>query len=152
MAVIDKGSNLTADRYDPSALSADPVEIRGRVVKSTGNVTNAASDSSGSSYHLVDLPSDCILEKDTFFKVDNWGFAQVVIGTRTDTTALVNVAKAAGAMVTPVASGDSNHGKRLWETLGMASDPGGNIGIYAHAAANATAAGTMLFEISYLGF
>ena len=150
MAVENKLSDLIHDYLDDTSVAPDPAQARGRVIKATGTATNAADDLATSTFHLMDLPSDCILDADTFFKVDNWGFAQVVIGTKTDTTALVNQTTITEAIVTPIAQGDANHGKRLWEVLGMASDPGGNIGIYAHAAANATAVGTMLFQAAYL--
>lgn len=52
--------------------------------------------------------------------------------------------------VAPIANGDANHGKRLWEVLGLASDPGGMIALWKHAAANATGAGSMPFAIHYL--
>jgi len=150
MAIENKNSDLVHNYLDDASIAPDPVRARGRIIKVTGSVANAAADSAGSTYHLADLPSGCILDPATFFKVDNWGFAQIVIGTKTDTTALVNQTKATEAMVTPIAAGDANHGKRLWEVLGMAEDPGGNIGIYGHAAAAATAAGTMLIQIAYL--
>jgi len=53
-------------------------------------------------------------------------------------------------MRNPIAQGDANHGLRLWEVLGLAASPGGNIALYAHAEANATGAGSMPFRIAYL--
>ena len=76
--------------------------------------------------------------------------AQIVIGTETDTDALVDVLKSAGALHSPIAKGDANHGKRLWEVLGLAKDPGGNIGLWKHAEADAAAAGSMSFQIHYI--
>ena len=150
MAVVNSKSDLIHDYLDDTSVAPDPVQARGRVIKSTGTVANLSTDSNLSTYHLVDLPSDCIMDIDTFFDVSNWGFAQIVIGTETDTTALVNQTKITANIVSPFAQGDANHGKRLWEALGLAADPGGNIGIYAHAAAAATAAGDMQFQASYL--
>lgn len=150
MPIVHKLSNLIHDHYDQTSVPPDPVVARGNLIMATGLVLNAADDLSGSTFHLVDIPSDVILHEDTFFDVQNWGFAQVVIGTLSDTTALVNVAKAAGNTVTPIAIGDANHGKRLWEVLGLAVNPGGLISLYAHAAANATGAGNMPFRVAYL--
>lgn len=150
MAVVNNTSDLIHDYLDDASVAADPVQARGRVIKSTGTVANATTDSNLSNYHLVDLPSDCMMDQDTFFKVDGWGFAQIVIGTLTDTTALVNQTKITAAIVSPFGQGDANHGKRLWEALGMAADPGGNISLYAHAVAAATGAGTMPFQAAYL--
>ena len=66
-----------------------------------------------------------------------------------DVDALVSVLKSAGNTVSPIAFGDANHGKALWEVVGLAADPGGVISIYAHAIANATGAGSMPFRIEY---
>lgn len=150
MPVVKKLSNLIHDHYDPASVPPDPEQARGRLVCATGLVLNAADDLSGSTYHLADIPSGVILHEDTFFDVQNWGFAQVVIGTLSDTDALVDVAKSAGNTVTPIAVGDASHGKRLWEVLGLAADPGGMIGLYAHTEGNATGAGNMPFRVAYL--
>jgi formamidopyrimidine-DNA glycosylase len=102
-----------------------------------------------SKYLLAELPSDCILDRKTGFKVDGWGFATVNIGTADDPDALITIAKSAGTFVTPLALGDARHGKPLWEQLGLAADPGGTIKLYVQGPANATGAGTMPFEIVY---
>ena len=99
---------------------------------------------------LADIPSNAIVHEDTFFDVASWGFAQVVIGVEGDTDALVDQAKATENIVTPIAVGDANHGKELWEVLGMAADPKGNIRLIASAEADATGAGSMPFRIAYL--
>ena len=150
MAVVKTKSDLIHDYLDDASVAPDPVQARGRVIKATGTVANEADDSNTSSYHLVDLPSDCILDPATFFDVENWGFAQVVIGTLTDTDALVDQTLITENIVTPIAQGDANHGLRLWQVLGLASDPGGNISLYAHSEADAAGAGSMLFQVAYL--
>lgn len=148
MAVVSGKSDLIRD-YLAGDAAPDPMRNRGRTYMATGTVANAATDSSASMYHLIDLPSDCILDELTKFDVENWGFAQVVIGTQTDTDALLDVAKASGNTAAPIAFGDANHGKELWEMLGLAADPGGEIGIWAHAEAGATGAGSMPFQFSW---
>ena len=150
MAVVEVKSNLKPDYLDATILQPDPIEVAARMIYANGNVANGAADSALSTYHLLDLPSDCILDQATFFKVDGWGFDQIQIGTDTDPIALVDQTKATAAIVTPIAQGDANHAKRLWEVLGMANDPGGEIGIYVSAAAAATGAGVMTFQIAYL--
>lgn len=149
MAIVKKVSDLVKDYNDPTTREADPAKVRGRPIVAAGTVTNAATDSNGSSYHLVDLPSCAILDARTAFQVQNTGFAAIRIGTKTDVDALVSVLKSAGNVVSPVAQFDAKHGKPLWEVLGMAADPGGMIGLYQHAIADATGAGSMLFEIHY---
>lgn len=150
MAVEEIKSNLVKDRFDPNTKSPDPLEARGRPIYATGSVANAVDGSSGSTYHLCDLPSNCLMLPDTFFDVENWGYAQVVIGTLTDTDALVDQTKVTENIVTPIAQGDANHGKRLWEILGLAEDPGGMISLYGHSEAGATGAGSMPFQVAYL--
>jgi len=150
MPVEKKRSNLIHDFTDAASVSPDPQMKRGRLIIATGILLNAATDSSGSKYRLMDLPSDCLLHPDTFFDVENDGFAQIVIGTETDTDALVDVAKSGGNIISPIAKGDANHGKYLWEVLGLASDPGGEITLWKHAEANAVAGGSMPFQIHYI--
>ncbi len=148
MAVVSGKSNLIAD-YLAATTGLDPEFSRGRPVMVQGTVTNASTDSNLSKWHLADLPSFAVLGDRTAFDVENWGFAAIRIGTFDDVDALVAVLKSAGNTVSPVAFGDTTHGKALWEVLGLASDPGGLIGIYAHAIANATDAGSMPFRIEY---
>lgn len=142
MAVVKNKSDILGG-------GSDPAKARGRPIVSTFTATNAASDNTASSYHLVNLPSCAILDPRTAFQVSSWGFATVSIGTQTDVDALVQVLKSAGAVVSPVVQFDAKHGKPLWEVLGLAADPGGEIGLYAHAIADATAAGSMKGEIHY---
>jgi hypothetical protein len=148
MPVVKKLSSLIGD-YQAGTETPDPELARGRAFMATGIVTNAADDSSLSTYHLADLPSNCILGTRTLFDVENLGFATVNIGTLTDIDALITIAKSSGNTVTPVVFGDAKHGKRLWEVLGLAADPGGVIGIYQHASGNATGAGSMPFQFEY---
>ncbi|MEX0306029.1 MAG: hypothetical protein AB3N12_01470 [Ruegeria sp.] len=150
MAIVEGTSDLIHKYLDFESVPPDPVQARGRLIVSTGTVENAADDSNASMYHLVDLPSDCILQPGTFFDVENDGFAQIVIGTKTDTDALIDQLQSVGNMITPIANGDANHGMRLWQVLGMAEDPGGMISLYKHAEADATGAGSMPFAIHYL--
>lgn len=142
MPVVQVKSNLFGTKMDPA-------RARGRPIVASLTVANGATDSSGSSYLLARLPSEAILDSRTAFQVQNWGFATVNIGTATNTTALGTVAKSAGNVYSPVAFGDARHSMPLWEALGMASDPGGEIELYAHASADAASAGSMKAEIHY---
>lgn len=149
MPIVKGQSDLISN---PATMypGADPEIVRGRPIVSAGTVTNASTDSAGSKYHLVDLPADALLDALTTFKVDGWGFATVSIGTESDIDALVTVARSAGALVTPVTRLGAWHQKRLWEIVGLAKAPAnGIISLWAHGPANATAAGTMPFEIHY---
>lgn len=148
MPVVQRKSDLFADKI-AEIPAPDPARARGRPIVAAFTATNAADDSLGSTYLLASLPSDCILDSRTWFKVDDTGFAAIRIGTLGDPEALVNVAKSAGAMVEPVARGGADHAKPLWEVLGLAADPGGFIDIYQHGIANATDAGTLQGEFHY---
>lgn len=149
MAVVIGKSDLIHDYLNPASLPPDEHFLRGKLNFATGTVANAATDNTGSKYLLCKVPSDAILDERTALQVQNWGFAQVQIGTVSAATAILDVTKAAANVQNPVAFGDANHGKRLWERLGLAADPGGEIGIYAHAAANATGAGSLKFTIGW---
>ena len=132
-------------------VASDPAKARGRPIKAVGTVANLSTDSQNSKYKLGDFPSESILQPGTFFKVDTWGYADIRIGTFTDVAALVSVLRSAGAIVTPIANGDARHGQPLWQALGLASDPGGMIGLWAHGSvAGPTGAGSMRFAVEYL--
>lgn len=147
MAIVNTKSNIAAAMI---GAFPDPEQVRGKPVVCTGTVTNTATDSASSTYHLCDVPAEAILGHNTGFGVSGWGFADIRIGTLTDNDALVTVAKAAGATVFPITQFGATHGKRLWEVLGLAAPPkDGMISLYAHAIAAATGAGKMDFEIHY---
>ncbi|SFI60782.1 hypothetical protein [Albimonas pacifica] len=149
MAVVNGISNLFRS---PIALGAvpDAVQVKGVRRCAVGTVANASTDSSGSTYKLCSIPSHAIMHPDTLLDVENWGFAQVVIGSKEAPDALLDVAKSAATTQAPFAWGDANHGKRLWEVLALAADPGGLIDIYATAEANATGAGSMPFAFEWI--
>lgn len=149
MAIVSIKSNLVFDRVN-NVPNADPEYVRGRPVVAASTVTNSATDSAGSTYHLVDIPAHAILDLRTAFDVENWGFATVSIGTLDDVDALKQVLKSAGNTVSPIAFGDANHAKPIWQVLGLAAEPAsGVISLYVHAIAAATGAGSMPFEIHY---
>ncbi|MDF2235372.1 hypothetical protein P2H44_22685 [Albimonas sp. CAU 1670] len=149
MAVVKTLSNLFRDPLTLGAVP-DALQVKGVRRCAVGTVSNAATDSSGSTYKLCSVPSHAIMHPDTVFDVENWGFAQVVIGSLTATDQIADQTKATENLVTPFAWGDANHGKRLWEVLGLAEDPGGIIDLYAHAEAAAVSAGSMPFAVEWI--
>lgn len=140
---------VTNKKSDLFGADVDPAKARGRPIVAAFTVANAADDSSGSTFLLAKLPSEAILDSKTAFQVQSWGFATVNIGTADDIDALGTVLKSAGNVYSPVAFGDARHGQPLWEALGLAANPGGEIALYAHASGNATAAGSMKGEFHY---
>jgi hypothetical protein len=148
MAVVSGKSDLIAD-LRLSKVVAPPSRARGRSICAAGSLTHAADDSNLSKWHLCDIPADAILDSRTAFKTDtmNCG-ANIAIGTKTDVDALYTGAK--GAALQPIAFGDAKHGLPAWQVLGLAARPADNtIGIYMHALANATLAGSAKFEVHY---
>jgi hypothetical protein len=142
MPITNKKSDILS--ADPDSAKANGVL---RFVAAT--LTNAADDLLGSKFKIASLPSCAVLDALTGFQVQNWGFADIRIGTAGNPAALVSVLKSAGNVVNPIARFDAKHGQPLWQALGLADDPGGMIDLYAHAIANATGAGSMKVEIAY---
>lgn len=144
--------NIKSDLYrDQSLGGAIPAALmaHGRIHTAIGTVSHDASASSGSSYKLGEVPSHAILHWDTYFEAGNWDFTALRVGTKDDVDALVSEATADGD-VSPIVQGDANHGKPLWETLGLSADPGGMIPIYAHAIGAAGGAGSMKFVLAWI--
>lgn len=148
MAVENVKSDLYRDELTGGAVPA-ALKAHGRLHTAIGTVTHDAAASSGSTYKLGEVPSYAILHWDTIFEAGNWKFTDMRIGTKDDVTALVSALVSAGNQ-SPIAKLDTNHGKALWEVLGMASDPGGMIAIYAHAVGAASAAGSMKFILQWI--
>jgi len=148
MPIVNLKSDLYRDEQAGGRVP-DALLVKGRMKTATGTLTNGATDLNTSMYLMAELPSHVIIDPDTEFKVSGWGYVDLRIGTKTDVTAFVNLLVAAATTQPMVVKFDANHGKALWEVAGLAEDPGGVIGIYAHAVANATGAGTMPFVIKY---
>lgn len=148
MAVVSVNSGLYNNIY--GGADPDPLVKAGRPKVASGRVANASTDSNLSTYRLIDLPSDCILDEGTWFYVANDGFADIRIGTLADPVALVSQLKSAGNLIQPIAAGAANFDYPLWQRLGLAADPGGWITLYKHAIANAVAAGSMTFRIKWI--
>lgn len=149
MPVVTSTSSLFRTDAGPAL---DPLLARGFARRATGKVLNAADDASGSKYKLIELPSHVILAEATIFDVENWGFADIRIG-RFDTAgagALVSATKISAVTQSPVTARLAADGKRVWERLGLAADPGGVVGIWAHAIAAATGAGEMPFVVEWI--
>lgn len=150
MAVVTVKSTVFKQDSDPLGAEPKPELARGRPIVVTGSIANASTDSQNSKYLIAELPSDCILDTRTFLKVDTWGYADIRFGTFSDVAALISQTKATEAIATPVDVGDAKHGMPLWQACGLASDPGGNIGLYLHGSvAGPTGAGSCKFEIHY---
>lgn len=149
MAVVQVNSDLITDqRLDQNP--PDPSRARGRLVNVQGTVSNGAADSSGSSYHLCDIPADAIMDDTTRFDVTNWGFAGVRVGTLESVGALISQTKATENIIDPFVIFDANFGLPFWQAMGLSACPASNvIALYANAVAGATGAGSMKFKVAY---
>ena len=148
MAVEKVTSDLYRDELTGGAVPQS-LKAQGRLYTATGTVAHTATASAGSTYKLAQIPSYAILHWDTIFEAGNWNFTDMRIGTLTDNIALVSALVSSGNQ-SPIAKLDANHGKALWEVLGLAADPGGMITLYAHAIGAASAAGSMKFVIPWI--
>lgn len=142
---LNVGSDLITDpRLDQNP--PDPAKARGVMKCIRGTMTNLSTDSAASTYLLCQIPANAILDARTAFSTAGAGFATIQVGTRSNATALYTGAKA--AVINPIAMGDAKHGLAAWQQLGLTAPPeGGMIDLIFTAAANATGAGTMPFEI-----
>lgn len=128
-------------------------KTRAGVHVTQGTITNAAGDESGSKYRIAKLPSSVILLPESVIDLQSWGFVIAKIGLDADTDALLSVADttALSDVSSPIAHGDSRWGKELWEQLGLAEDPAGDLEISIHTEANAAGAGTATFALYWAG-
>lgn len=144
---LNKPSDLITDqRFDQNP--PDPAKARGVLHVIAGTMTNLVDDDSASTFLLCQIPANAILDSNTKFSSAAAGYATIRVGTRANPVALLNAAKA--AILSPIIMGDAKHGLAAWQQLGLAAAPDGNvIDLMFTAGANATAAGTMPFEIWY---
>lgn len=137
---------ITDQRYDQNP--PDPAKARGVAHCIAGTMTNLSTDSSTSTYLLCQVPANAILDARTAFSTAGAGFATIQVGIPGSAAALYTGAKA--AIINPITMGDAKHGLPAWQQLGLSAPPDGNlIDIIFTAAAAATGAGTMPFEIWY---
>lgn len=144
---LNKPSDLITDpRLDQTP--PDPAKARGVLHVIAGVMTNLADDDSGSTFLLCSVPVNCILDSNTKFSTAAAGYATIRVGTRANPVALFTAARA--AIISPLTMGGAHHGLAAWQQLGFAAQPeGAMIDLMFTAAANATGAGTMPFEIFY---
>lgn len=131
---------------DPNSTSRD-----GGIHRVQGTVSNAADDSAGSRYLLVQIPTSAILLPETKFDTESWGFAACQLGIDEDPDALYTGAPGASD-VAPIAQWGAKWNVPVWQQLGLTSDPLKTIDLVSIAAANATGAGSLKFDIVYANY
>lgn len=126
-------------------------QARGVKMYTEGSIANAADDSDTSTYTLVELPSNAILDPESTIDLQSWGFGVANIGIDSDHDALLAVADttvlADVSTFTDLGLFGTKWNKPLWEQVGLSEDPGGTIPIRIFTAAGAAGAGSATFRI-----
>lgn len=152
MAIVNKYSVIYPD---PDTQPQAPIPAkykRGPVKTSMPSVAITNGDSATSTFHLVKLPSTCVLHNSS--KVYHQAIAGVTtahIGTEDDPDALLassNISTgSAKSLITDTNAFSQD--RELWELLGMAEDPGGEIALILTINADATATGKVLVKFDF---
>lgn len=155
MAVVIR---YAAGYPDPSALSAYSRKSRDAVAyvkNSYFEIAIGAADSINSVYWLARIPSSArIKPQSTFYVGAIAGLTSLSIGVdNLKGTKVANALVSAvdvhsgGAFSLVSAIAAANYAKELWQLLGLSSDPGGALDIYASVLAAPGAAGTLNGDI-----
>lgn len=154
MAIVDTKSDAISQGLGQNLDPVDPIRNRGLLRAAVGTVANLATDSNGSVYRLVTVPSRAILRPESKIDLQNWGYAAATVGlarergaTLTANGLLASVTiSGLSAESTPIALFGTKWAEPLWEQAGLSEDPGGNLDIIIATAANATGAGSATFD------
>lgn len=148
MAVVEKKGEAYPDvtKFAPvSQRHADP-----RIHMLTGNFAIANGDSIGSKLWLGKVPTDAvILAESTIHHTAVTGVTDLDVGLKYSVTDDPDILAdgltiaAAGTKSMTAAVSVANMSKRVWELLGLSSDPGGVADLYMTLNAAATAAGNV---------
>jgi hypothetical protein len=155
MPIVDVKSDAVDQGAGALKEPVDPIRCRALLRAACGTVANASTDSNGSVYRLATIPSRAILRPETQLDLTGWGYAAATLGVARERGAVltanglagtITIGALAGALTTPVAKFGLKWGKPLWESCGLAADPGGNLDVVITTAANATGAGVAKFD------
>ncbi|WP_112312493.1 hypothetical protein [Pseudogemmobacter bohemicus] len=151
MAVVKLKSTIFGVTGVNGYQAPDSSALQGVFHRVAGRVTNGATDNTGSTYLIAQIPWAAILLHDSRIRTDAWGFAQAVVGTPEDPDGLYDAAK--GASATGVVLFDvftAKWNQPLWKQLGLAKMPNKPFAeLMFVARADATGAGTADFDIRY---
>jgi hypothetical protein len=167
MAVVTTKSAAITNR-DATPKVLNNAGVAGDTLKqATGLVTAVNGDSIGSKYIFFSVPSNAyvrslkvtcpdigtttaadiglyrtVAEGGAVVDVDYWASAVSLSGGALSKSEVINEAGAAGGLIT-------NFEKRIWETLGLTSDPGLVYDVVATLTAAADAGGAIVLEMQY---
>lgn len=152
MAIVNLKSTIFGSYgVDGSYIAPDGGQRDGAIHHVAGSVSNAADDSSGSTYLLCTVPASFILLPESLLDAEGWGFAQTVLGITGAADGLLDAAtsglSASGDAI--VARFGSDWNKPIWEQAGLAADPLVPVDIMLTAEANAAGAGIAHFDFRF---
>ncbi len=150
MPVVTKYSSAAAD--PASFRQPKSINAEARVLSKFGKVAIANGDSSTSKLRIGPIPSSArILPQSTVIHTAVTGVTALDVGFDENANVLANdlniTSAGTKAMLASVATADLD--KQVWQLAGYAADPGKEIWIVATLGADASAAGTLIFEIYY---
>ena len=125
----------------------------GRVRINIDSIEATAAMAATDRIFLAKLPSDAVLLPESTLYFDDLGTAPTLdFGDDVDPNGLATLidASAAGNVSLLEEVDVANYGQRLWELLGHASDPGGQIDLFLTIVGDIDAAGTITSIIFYV--
>lgn len=151
MAIVKLKSTVFGVTGVAGYTPPDSAARNGLIHRIAGRVTNAATDNTGSTYTLCEVPWSAILLHDSTLRTDAWGFAQAVVGTPEDPDGLYDAAKGSSATgVAVFAAYGAKWNLPLWQQAGLAAMPKTGLArIQFVAEADAAGAGTADFDLRF---
>lgn len=138
---------------DPAALqNARAVYAAAELAAITGNVSIAATDNANSVIYLGKMPSYAIpLSQSTVVHAALGGSCAYHLGLNVDNDifAASQACASAGTKGALASVTTANLGKRVWELLGLTSDPGREYDLILTLSADAAAAGAVFVNFLY---
>lgn len=151
MAIVKLKSTIFGALVNGAYVPPDGAQRDGHFHRLAGRVTNGATDNTGSTYLIAEIPWAAILLHDSTIRTDAWGFAQAVVGTPEDPDGLYDAAKGASATgVSLFAAYAAKWNQPLWKQIGLSAMPTTPVAqLMFVAEADAAGAGTADFDIRY---
>lgn len=159
MPVVNLKSTPLTNADAKPVVPNHPYHTKGMVRSSAAAIVKGASDSNGSTYRFVRVPSNARLIGRTLKNDAITGMTDVDIGLfNTDGTVVdadiledgLSLASAGSAFAPFGAIAPENVGKRLWELLGLTQDPNIDYDIAATGNTSGAAAGDIGLDVLFV--
>lgn len=148
MAVVERKSDLFGT--GPGVPDKSAKHMRGTTRCAHGTVTSVTGDEAASVYELVRIPSNAILTHNTVIDGQLLGLTAFDLGSEAQPVGLLDINSTPVAVSRPIAELGAKHGMELWEQLGYAADPGGEIAIVLIPRATVSAGGAAPFFFEWV--